>query len=596
MTTQASKTTQAIPSNHTGLVTSGKLLQCKCACGGAPGPSGDCAACRRKRSPGREEYLLQPKLAINRPGDRWEREADRVADRVMNLSEAHSPCDDASHCAQAKQERPQVQRMTPGGAGLRADAPPIVHDVLRSSGQPLPAATRAFMETRFGYEFGQVSIHSDQRAAQSAHAVQARAYTVGQDIVFGAQQYAPQTNAGRQLLAHELTHTVQQTGPVVQRTIGDGHDLTATRFSGIAVLEACFDNERTLQNGSTGTAVRLVQESLVAQGYALPLFGADGIFGDETEGVVRQFQIDAGAVLLDGIIGPETMQLLDMHDTGATAPTGPAARPVPAGAPASPAATGAVFSEEPSEQFAGYDASTAPNWLVVPANGRRRAAVAIAPAGARPAFTSVNPAVATVDVTPTGVVVTGVAHGTTEVHADEGGVTLDRLQVTVKDPVQFSVAFHYVCDSAVPPNCSNGTPSADEMRSSINRVWERQGNVRFTGGASTNVVAPGDLGAAVDWTSPAGGEWNTVTALGAGANYNVFRVWHYLQDGANSNDAANLGVNTLVGDNTCADGLGLAHETGHFLGLDHPDGFIMTPCGGRVDRRVSKAMVDKFNP
>ena len=103
----------------------------------------------------------------------------------MNLSEAHSPCDDASQCKQAEQERPQVQRMTPGGAGLRADVPPIVHDVLRSSGQPLPAATRAFMETRFGYEFGQVSIHSDQRAAQSAHAVQARAYTVGQDIVFG---------------------------------------------------------------------------------------------------------------------------------------------------------------------------------------------------------------------------------------------------------------------------------------------------------------------------------------------------------------------------------------------------------------------------
>ena len=362
MTTQASKTTQAIPNNHAGLVTGGKLLQRKCACGGAPGPSGDCAACRRKRSPGREDYLLQPKLTINRPGDRWEREADRVADRVMNLSEAHSPCDDAPHCAQAKQERPQVQRMTPGGAGLRADAPPIVHDVLRSSGQPLPAATRAFMETRFGYKFGQVSIHSDQRAAQSARAVHARAYTVGQDIVFGSQQYAPQTNAGRRLLAHELAHTVQQTGPMVQRTIGDGHDLTATRFSGVAVLEACFDNERTLQNGSTGTAVRLVQESLVAQGYALPLFGADGIFGDETEGVVRQFQIDAGAVLLDGIIGPETMQLLDMHDTGATAPTGPTARPVPAGAPAPPAATGAVFSEEPSEQFAGYDASTAPNW------------------------------------------------------------------------------------------------------------------------------------------------------------------------------------------------------------------------------------------
>jgi hypothetical protein len=134
------------------------------------------------------------------------------------------------------------------------------------------------------------------------------------------------------------------------------------------------------------------------------------------------------------------------------------------------------------------------------------------------------------------------------------------------------------------------------MRSLLNRVWERQANVRFTGGAAHNVVAPGDLGPAVDWTSPGGGEWNTVTALGTGADYNVFRVWHYLQDGAAVNDAACLGVNTLIGDHPCADGLGLAHETGHFLGLDHADGFIMVPCGGRVDRRVSKAMADKVNP
>jgi hypothetical protein len=135
------------------------------------------------------------------------------------------------------------------------------------------------------------------------------------------------------------------------------------------------------------------------------------------------------------------------------------------------------------------------------------------------------------------------------------------------------------------------------MRSLLNRVWERQANVRFTNGGQANVVAPGDLGPDVDWTSPGGGEWNTVTALGLGADYNVFRVLHYLQDGAETNNAADSGANTLIGDAPCADGFGLPHECGHSLGLDHPDGFIMTPCGGgRVNGRVSKAMADKVNP
>ncbi len=467
----------------------------------------------------------------------------------------------------------------------------------------------------------------------------ALAYTVGNDIVFGAGGYAPGTVAGKRLLAHELAHSVQQRGaenaangttigPVsdryereadrvseqvvrgstvadplleggsgLQRTIGDGHDLTATRFSGNRVLEAAFDNERVVENGDAGTAVRLIQESLIAQGYNLGPAGADGDFGADTEAAVRQFQIDTGAVLLDGIVGPETMGLLDMHDSGATTATGPLSTPPPATAPAAPPATGAAFSEHPDEGFAGYDASVAPNWLVVPASGRRRVAVATAPGGARPTFTTLNAAVATVDVASNGVVVTGVAGGTTEIQSREGGTTLDRLRISVKNRLDRSAAFHYVCDSAAPvPHCSNGAPSAEAMRSLLNRVWERQANVRFTAGGVANVVAPGDLGASVDWTSPAGGEWNTVTALGLGADYNVFRVWHYLQDGASANDAANLGVNTLIGDNPCADGLGLAHECGHFLGLDHPDGFIMTPCGGRLDRRVSKAMADRVNP
>jgi len=91
-------------------------------------------------------------------------------------------------------------------------AQPVVHDVLGAGGRPLDSATRAFMESRFGRDFSSVRVHHDARAARSAAAVNALAYTVGQDIVFAQGQYEPATPAGRELLAHELAHTVQQAG------------------------------------------------------------------------------------------------------------------------------------------------------------------------------------------------------------------------------------------------------------------------------------------------------------------------------------------------------------------------------------------------
>ncbi|HEV8579669.1 MAG TPA: DUF4157 domain-containing protein [Thermoanaerobaculia bacterium] len=89
-------------------------------------------------------------------------------------------------------------------------APPLVHEVLRAPGQPLDPTARTFMERRFGYGFGQVRVHTDAQAAESARAVDAQAYTLGSDVVFGAGQYAPGTPTGRRLLAHELTHVAQQ--------------------------------------------------------------------------------------------------------------------------------------------------------------------------------------------------------------------------------------------------------------------------------------------------------------------------------------------------------------------------------------------------
>ncbi|MBC8028989.1 MAG: DUF4157 domain-containing protein [Pyrinomonadaceae bacterium] len=135
----------------------GGLLQRKCACGGSAELSGECEGCSNQ-----------------------------------NLS---------------------IQRSTRNPEpGIRnsVSVPPIVNEVLRSQGQPLDAKTRAFMEQRFGHDFAHVRVHADTHAAQSAQAVNALAYTVGQHTVFAAGQYAPDTSAGKQILAHELTHTIQQ--------------------------------------------------------------------------------------------------------------------------------------------------------------------------------------------------------------------------------------------------------------------------------------------------------------------------------------------------------------------------------------------------
>ena len=92
----------------------------------------------------------------------------------------------------------------------QSEVPPIVHKVLRSPGRPLDASTRASTEATFGHDFSRVQIHTDPKAAESARAVNAMAYTVGRHIVFGAGQYAPSTREGLRLLAHELAHVVQQ--------------------------------------------------------------------------------------------------------------------------------------------------------------------------------------------------------------------------------------------------------------------------------------------------------------------------------------------------------------------------------------------------
>jgi hypothetical protein len=122
----------------------------------------------------------------------------------------------SGECEGCKKKHSILQRRA-DATGSQPAIPPVVHEVLRSAGQPLDGKTRGFMESRFGHDFSQVRVHTDARAAQSARAVDAQAYTVGRDVVFETSQYAPRTRAGNALLAHELTHVIQQSRTFASR-------------------------------------------------------------------------------------------------------------------------------------------------------------------------------------------------------------------------------------------------------------------------------------------------------------------------------------------------------------------------------------------
>ncbi len=146
---------------------------------------------------------LQKKLTIGSVDDPLEHEADRVADQIMRTP---------GRVADVTPEPPQTLRTSRAGASQATgtEALGTVHDVLRTPGQPLDAAARSYFEPRFGQDFSGVRIHTDSAADKSAQTLGAQAYTVGRDLVFAPQSYAPHSPQGRRLLAHELAHVVQQ--------------------------------------------------------------------------------------------------------------------------------------------------------------------------------------------------------------------------------------------------------------------------------------------------------------------------------------------------------------------------------------------------
>jgi hypothetical protein len=204
--------------------------------------------------------VVQAKLEIGAPNDRFEQEAELVAEQVMRMPDPaigtrSAPLGVQRLCAECEEEvqRQPIEeedeelRMTRRsgaipeiGSGLRAQI-----SGLRGGGQPLSPALRGFFEPRFGHDFSQVHLHHGSQAGEAARALGARAYTLGQDVVFGQGQYRPESNQGRRLIAHELVHTLQQgaahrlrrapisacTSTTDESNIVAGHKLTNSTIS-----------------------------------------------------------------------------------------------------------------------------------------------------------------------------------------------------------------------------------------------------------------------------------------------------------------------------------------------------------------------------
>lgn len=337
----------------------------ECPCGGG------CPSCKK-------ELGIQTKFKINEPGDRYEQEADRIADQVMRItdqqalglsrtdtniqrkcvgcSSGKSPC---PQCAEQEeiQRKPIAETITPLIQRQREELDEEEEELLRAKkmpgqtpqispslgnqinsftggGQPLPGFVGSYFEPRFGCDFSEVRVHTDSLAAEAAKTLNARAFTVGRDVVFGAGEYAPRNSQGQQLMAHELTHVVQQgasqnlvskaSPQTIQRApaVDDETLCELAEFPPAAVwftdpvLTRIRVDEALMALGSVGETVALMQQAVVAWGcdeglgHLLPKFGVDGIFGSETRAAVKTFQGRQG-IVDDGIVGPITMGELD---------------------------------------------------------------------------------------------------------------------------------------------------------------------------------------------------------------------------------------------------------------------------------------------
>lgn len=301
--------------------------------------------------------LFQAKLTINQPDDQFEQEADRVSDQVMRMTKfgAGDPPRIQRMCAhcQNELEAPRVQRLCSEceeqmhrRTNDRSRRTPQVSAKLQSQiaglrggGQPLGASTRKFFEPRFGRDFSDVRIHEGSKAAETARSVNALAYTTGRDIVFAPSQYSPGTERGKRLLAHELTHTIQQghardSAPAVQR-MGDPSKVppglscpVATDSPVSSIVDVLFPNKET---SLTPTQKRSIQSFAVSWNAA----------GASTDVRVDGYASPAGTDELNWRLSCERAQAVASE----------LLRPTASGIPAVPSARLSMFAQGETSEF-----------------------------------------------------------------------------------------------------------------------------------------------------------------------------------------------------------------------------------------------------
>ena len=290
---------------------------------------------------------IYPKLSINAPNDPMETEADQMADQVMRKTEMGEETQDAvtpalslantapeglqlkcQSCSaeelwrknkkeDSDSEMPDLMRKSSDGD--LAASPELQQQLTSSkgSGTPLPPQNLDFMNQAFGRDFSTVRIHTNSKAADMSQGIQAKAFTHGSDIYFNSGQYSPNTSQGKHLLAHELSHVVQQKGgqvqPKVQRKPTNNPPLNSRFFDQPYFRAINEDDKYVLKRGHQNDHVKILQQALLDLKYPLPKFKDDGKFGKETRRALKSFQQDIGfeGEDVDGILGHKTLRKLD---------------------------------------------------------------------------------------------------------------------------------------------------------------------------------------------------------------------------------------------------------------------------------------------